>query len=132
MEMYQGKIGLTWDELTEGDDPIVKPNTLKSRLRRGTTRYLRRGRGRGIAALVDYESLPGAERKEWVRRHGDPYAATRDPRTIPADLVLEEDAAARRYYTYEYTYVVDLISLGNKKHFFTPLCEALAGQDLRV
>lgn len=104
MEMYQGKIGLTWDELTEGDDPIVKPNTLKSRLRRGTTRYLRRGRGRGIAALVEYESLPGAERKEWVRRHGDPYAATRDPRTIPADLVLEEDAAARRYYTYEYTY----------------------------
>lgn len=101
MILYNGKVCLTVDELTQGDQPIVKRNTLKSWLRRGKASYARKAYGEGVCALIEYNSLPARIRSMVDEQIGDPKYLK-----IPSSsITLKEDTEARIYYTYKYSYL---------------------------
>lgn len=102
MEWYEGRVAVTFRELTEGADPIVKPATLNSWLMRKKVRYARKGYGEGVAALIVYESLPGNVQEEVRVRIGDPDELRKA--SEKAALALPEDEEARVFYHYRYRY----------------------------
>lgn len=101
MEYYQGRICVSFEDLTGGDDPIVRHNTLKSWLRRKTAIYARKAHGEGVRALIEYDTLPTKAKAKIVARYGDPHE-TLQPKGELAWLA--EDLSARRYFRYEYRY----------------------------
>ena len=52
MEYYKNELCVTYEELTSGDDPVIRYNTLKSNITRGNIRTAHRGGGEGSYALV--------------------------------------------------------------------------------
>lgn len=40
MEYFENELCVTYEELTSGDDPVIKYNTLKSNIARGNIRTL--------------------------------------------------------------------------------------------
>lgn len=58
MEYYNKILCVTHEELTSGDDPVIKPNTLYSNVHRGNIQCVNRGGGEGNHALYVYSSLP--------------------------------------------------------------------------
>ena len=57
MEYFENELCVTYEELTSGDDPVIKYNTLKSNIARGNIRTAHRGGGEGSYALIIYSSL---------------------------------------------------------------------------
>lgn len=114
MEWYEGRVAVTFRELTEGADPIVKPNTLKTWIHRKRVRYARKGYGEGIAALIVYESLPGKVQEEVRVRIGDPDELRKA--SEKAALALPEDEEARVFYHYRYRYRKGGMEVGLPEH----------------
>ena len=72
MEFYKNKLCVTFRELTDGDDPIIKGNTLTANARRGNITCVRHGRGEGNYALYEYSSLPQKYKQKFEEKYGDP------------------------------------------------------------
>ena len=70
MEYYKNELCVTYEELTSGDDPVVKYETLKSNIARGNIRAARSGGGEGSYALIVYSSLPGKYKARFVAKYG--------------------------------------------------------------
>ena len=100
MEYYKNELCMTFDELTSGEDPVVRVGTLKSLQYRGRVCLARRGGGEGACALYVYSSLPTKYQQKWVEKYGDPEEMQRQER-LKARMVVDEQA--REYYeAYEY------------------------------
>lgn len=93
---------MSYTELTEGADPIVKPNTLSSWLKRKKARYARRGYGEGVTALIVLESLPKATQEMAKARIGDPDVLRADAKKAALELPADEEA--RVFFGYRYKY----------------------------
>ena len=52
MEYYDNELCVTYEELTSGDDPVIKYETLRSNITRGNIRTARSGKGEGSCALI--------------------------------------------------------------------------------
>ena len=58
MEYFDNTLCVTCEELTSGDDPVMKYITLYQNVRRGNIESVNRGGGEGNVALYSYSSLP--------------------------------------------------------------------------
>ena len=58
MEYYNNILCVTCEELTSGDNPVMKYITLYQNVRRGNIESINRGGGEGNVALYSYSSLP--------------------------------------------------------------------------
>lgn len=63
---------MTYEELTSGDDPVIRGTTLRQNVFRGNIQSAHRGGGEGGYALYIYSSLPKKYKQRWVERKGDP------------------------------------------------------------
>jgi len=75
MEYFDNILCATHEELTSGDDPIIRSDTLRQNVHRGNIQSVNRGGGEGNVALYSYSSLPEKYKKRWVERHGEPEKA---------------------------------------------------------
>ena len=57
MEYFGKTVCVTYDELTSGNDPVIKPGTLKSLQYRKRVDVISRGGGEGNIALYVYSSF---------------------------------------------------------------------------
>lgn len=78
MEYYNNILCVTCEELTSGDNPVMKYITLYQNVRRGNIESINRGGGEGNVALYSYSSLPEKYKKRWVERHGEPEKQMRE------------------------------------------------------
>ena len=100
MEYYNKELCVTFDELTSGDDPVMKVGTLKSLRHRDRLRVACRAGGEGTCALFVYSSLPAKYKARYVAKYGEPDVALRRER-LRDELVL--DGAAREWFgAFEY------------------------------
>ena len=104
MEMYNGKIAVTFAELTsaEGGEAVVSRNTLGCILRRHPELRLSGGGGMGNYVRIDYYGMRESYRRRYEAKYGDPRQ-TLAKEHLRAELELAIDEAARRYYA-EYRY----------------------------
>lgn len=72
MEYYKKTLCVTHEELTSGDDPIIRSDTLRQNVHRGNIQSAHRGGGEGGYALYIYSSLPDKYQKRFVAKYGDP------------------------------------------------------------
>ena len=99
MEYHDNKLSATFEEITEGDDPIMRLGTLKSKLSRGLVQYARRAKGRGVKALIDVMTMPKEIQQELITRYGLP-----EKPTLKAEVVeVERDVKALNYFN-QYRY----------------------------
>ena len=71
MEYFENELCVTYEELTSGDDPVIKYNTLKSNIARGNIRTAHRGGGEGSYALIIYSSLREKYKIRFVAKYGN-------------------------------------------------------------
>ncbi|MBR1467494.1 MAG: kinase [Bacteroidaceae bacterium] len=100
MEYYNRTLCVTFSELTNGDNPIIRRSTLLSNVQRGNIQCARQGKGEGNYALYVYASLPMKYRMVFEAKYGK-----------PADVLkaqelkewVKEDGDARAFYeAFEY------------------------------
>ena len=72
MEYYKKTLCVTHEELTSGDDPVIRSDTLRQNVHRGNIQSAHRGGGEGGYALYIYSSLPDKYQKRFVAKYGDP------------------------------------------------------------
>lgn len=72
MEYFGKTVCATYDELTSGNDPVIKPGTLKSLQYRKRVDVISRGGGGGNIALYVYSSIPERYRIRFEQKYGDP------------------------------------------------------------
>lgn len=80
MEYFENELCVTYEELTSGDDPVIKFSTLNSNIARGRIRTAKRGGGKGSYARVIYSSLPEEYKVRFVERKGDPVELLKQQR----------------------------------------------------
>ena len=68
MEYFNNELCVTYEELTSGDDPVIKYQTLRKNITRGRIRTAQRGGGEGSCALIIYSSLPEKYKVRFVER----------------------------------------------------------------
>lgn len=100
MEYYQKILCVTYGELTDGTDPIIRYNTLKSNIRRGNISVIHRGGGEGNCALIVYSSLQDKYKARFVAKYGDPEEVLKQQRM--RDMVKTDDKARAYYEAYTY------------------------------
>ncbi len=100
MEYYNQKLCATYAECTGGGAPIVKEGTLRSWLTRGTARYARRAKGRGVKALIEVGTLPEEVREALIARYGIPSPGAREE---SEGMPVVRDVEALQYYS-QYRY----------------------------
>lgn len=101
MEYYNKILCVTFAELTDGRDPVMKANTLKCNVQRCNIACARRGGGEGTQALYVWSSIPEKYRRRFVATYGDPEEKMREAMTKAS---IKIDAKAREYYE-AYTYM---------------------------
>ena len=100
MEYLNNEICVTYEELTSGDDPVIKGATLRQNIKRGNIERVQRGGGEGEHAMIAYSSLPEKYKARFVERKGDPVELLRQRRM--RDRV-RTDEEARQFFE-DYTY----------------------------
>lgn len=100
MEYYKKMLCLTYEELTGGDDPVIRGATLRQNVYRGNIQSAHRGGGEGGYALYIYSSLPQKYQARWVERNGDPEKQMRQE-MIRSKVQKDEDAE-QFYESYRY------------------------------
>ncbi|MDN4754542.1 hypothetical protein QYZ87_08405, partial [Porphyromonadaceae bacterium W3.11] len=113
MEYYQGRICMSFDDLTSGEPPIVNYQTLKSWLRRKNAIYARKAYGEGVTALVDYDTLPKKAKAAIIERYGDPHELLQPKGEL---AWLPEDFDAKIYFNYEFQYELGGQMVGLEDH----------------
>lgn len=111
MEVYNGKISVTFAEMTEGDWAVMSPNTLGCILRRHPELRLSGGGGMGRVCRIDYYGLRESYRRRFEAQHGDPREVLATE-ALKAELALEMDERARQWYSdYRYEKRGELVAL---------------------
>lgn len=100
MEYYKKTLCVTYEELTDGDDPVIKPSTLKVNIFRGNIQRAHRGGGEGSRALIVYSSLPEKYQSRYVAKYGDPEEVLK--RQHMKDMVKIDEEARKFYESYTY------------------------------
>ena len=100
MEYFNKILCVTKDELTGGNDPVIKYRTLLSNVGRGNIASVRRGGGEGGQALYAWSSLPKKYRTRFVEKYGDPEEKMKE---AMVKETVKMDSAARAWYE-GYTY----------------------------
>lgn len=114
MEVYNGKIAVTFDELTSTADggAVISRNTLLSVLRRHPEYRLSKGGGLGQVCRIDFDALREMYRRRFVAKYGDPRKMLADE-ALRAELDLTIDEDAKKYYAnYRYELRGELVALG--------------------
>ena len=95
MELYNGKIAVTVEELTsdQGGTAVMSKANYRNLVNRSKILMLRQGKGAGSYALVEYASLPTRFKEAFVAKYGDPEQMMRDDKP---HLAMNEEA--REYY----------------------------------
>ena len=104
MEVYNGKIAVTFDELTssEGGKAIMTKSTLAMTLHRHPELRLTRGGGLDCVCRIDYYGLRESYRKAFEAKYGNPRKLLAEE-ALRAELDLTMDERARKYYRdYQY------------------------------
>ena len=101
MEYYDNELCVTYGELTSGDDPVIKYETLRSNITRGNILTARSGRGEGSCALIVYSSLPEKYKARFVARYGHPEEALMQQNM--KERVKIDDKAREFFETYRYS-----------------------------
>ena len=100
MEYYNKILCVTFDELTDGDDAVIKGDTLVKNVGRGNIQCARQGKGEGNYALYVYASLPKKYRMKYEEKYGDPQEVL--ARQTLKDSMQVDEAARRFYEAFEY------------------------------
>ena len=100
MEYFENELCVTYEELTSGDDPVIKFYTLSSNITRKRIRTAQRGGGEGSYALIIYSSLPEKYKVRFVAKYGDPEQILKEQRM--RDRVKTDDKARSFYEDYRY------------------------------
>jgi hypothetical protein len=100
MEYFKNELCVTYEELTSGDDPVIRYNTLRSNITRGNIRTANRGGGEGSCALIIYSSLPEKYKARFVTKYGDPAELLKLQRM--RDRVKMDEKARMFYEDYRY------------------------------
>ncbi|MEO3571100.1 kinase, partial [Phocaeicola vulgatus] len=109
MEYYNNILCVTCEELTSGDNPVMKYITLYQNVRRGNIESINRGGGEGNVALYPYSSLPEKYKKRWVERHGEPEKQMREE--MIRNIVKKDEKAERFFEEYRYDKNGELVAL---------------------
>ena len=72
MDYFKKILCVTYEELTAGNDPVIKPVTLRLNVKRGNIQRINRGGGEGNRALYAYSSLPVKYQQRYVAKYGEP------------------------------------------------------------
>ena len=100
MEYFENELCVTYEELTSGDDPVIKYNTLKSNIARGNIRTAHRGGGEGSYALIIYSSLREKYKIRFVAKYGDPVELLKQQRM--RDKVKTDEKARKFFEDHQY------------------------------
>ena len=100
MEYFENELCVTYEELTSGDDPVIKYSTLNSNITRKRIRTAKRGGGEGSCALIIYSSLPEKYKARYVAKYGDPVEALKLQRM--RNRVKIDEKARDFYETFKY------------------------------
>ena len=100
MEFYNKILCVTFEELTGGDEPVIKGDTLIKNVNRGNIQCARQGKGEGNYALYVYASLPKKYRMRFVEKYGDPKEVLE--RQELQDYMQVDEEARKFYESFEY------------------------------
>lgn len=100
MEYYNRTLCVTFSELTNGDNPIIRRSTLLSNVQRGNIQCARQGKGEGNYALYVYASLPMKYRMMFEAKYGKPADVLKAQEL--KEWVKEDDQARVFYEAFEY------------------------------
>lgn len=100
MEYFKNELCVTYEELTSGDDPVIKYQTLRKNITRGNIKTANRGGGEGSYALIIYSSLREKYKVRFVAKYGDPEQILKEQRM--RDRVKTDDKARSFYEDYRY------------------------------
>lgn len=100
MEYFKNELCVTYEELTSGDDPVMKYYTLLKAVVRGRIRTAQRGGGEGSYALIIYSSLPEKYKARYVTKYGDPVELLKQQRM--RDKVKIDDKARTFFEDHRY------------------------------
>lgn len=101
MEYYNKVLCVTYAELTGGENPVIKADTLRQNVCRNNIVCARQGKGEGNYALYVWSSIPEKYRRRFVALFGDPEERMREAMKKASVKI---DAAAREFYeAYTYT-----------------------------
>lgn len=103
MEYYKQMLCVTFEELTTGDEPVIKKKTLFSRVDRGSIQNARQGKGEGNYALYVYSSLPPKYRQRFEEKYGNPEEIMKEKEAASAATVLMSGEAREYYESFEYS-----------------------------
>ena len=109
MEYFDNTLCVTCEELTSGDDPVMKYITLYQNVRRGNIESVNRGGGEGNVALYSYSSLPEKYKQRWVARHGEPEQQMREE--MIRNIVKKDEKAERFFEEYRYDKNGEMVAL---------------------
>ncbi|MFK2046209.1 kinase, partial [Bacteroides fragilis] len=113
MEYFGKTVCATYDELTSGNDPVIKPGTLKSLQYRKRVDVISRGGGGGNIALYVYSSLPERYRIRFEQKYGDPVELIKEQ--CMKDRLKIDDAARTFFEDYRYDKAGEMVSLTERK-----------------
>lgn len=101
MEYYNRILCVSYEELTGGLEPVIKPGTFKSLRHRGNISMAKRGGGEGTQALIIYSSIPDKYRIKFEDKYGHPADVLKNEQ-MKKELIL--DPKARQFYeSFEYS-----------------------------
>lgn len=100
MEYYNKTLCVTFDELTNGESPIIKADTLRQNMKRGNIQCARQGKGEGNYALYVYASLPMKYRLMFEAKYGKPADVLKAQEL--KEWVKEDDKARQFFESFEY------------------------------
>ncbi len=100
MEYFKNELCVTYEELTSGDDPIIRGDTLRQNIKRKNIKRAQRGGGEGSCALIIYSSLPEKYKARFVAKYGDPAELLKLQRM--RDRVKMDEKARMFYEDYRY------------------------------
>ncbi len=104
MELYNGIICVTYDELTSARDgePVMGKSALKMAIKRHPELRVSRAGGLGTCARIDYYKLRECYRQRFEERYGDPGDLLRKE-ALREQLKVAVDNDARKFFE-DYTY----------------------------
>lgn len=100
MDYFKKILCVTYEELTAGNDPVIKPVTLRLNVKRGNIQRINRGGGEGNRALYAYSSLPVKYQQRYVAKYGEPEEIMK--REILRSKVRKDEKAETFFEDYRY------------------------------
>lgn len=100
MEYFNKILCVTFEELTNGELPVISPATLRQNMRRGNIQCARQGKGEGNYALYVYASLPVKYRMKFEEKYGKPADVLKQQEL--KDWVREDGKAREFFEVFEY------------------------------